>query len=84
MTAVQAIYDGKVFIPEMPCDITMGSKVKLTIETITNSHSEKQKKLASFRKLTKEVNELNKTEPLPQEFDKILSQRVHFRELGDL
>ena len=84
MTAVQAIYDGKVFIPEKPCNITTGSKVKLIIETVTNSCSEKQKKLAAFRQLSKEINELNKTDPLPLEFDKILSQRVRFRELGDL
>ena len=84
MTAVQAIYDGKVFIPERPCNITTGSKVKLTIETVTNIHSEKQKKLAAFKQLTKEVHDLNKTDPLPQEFDKILSQRVRFRELGNL
>jgi predicted DNA-binding antitoxin AbrB/MazE fold protein len=80
MTAVQAVYDGKVFIPEKPCEITRGSKVTLTIETINTGFSEKQKKLAAFRQLTKEVTELNKTDPLPPEFDEILSQRLQFRE----
>ena len=84
MTAIQAIYDGKVFIPEKPCDITRGSKVKLTIETVNHSHSEIQKRLAAFRQLTNEIKELNKTDPLPQEFDEILSQRVQFRELTSL
>jgi hypothetical protein len=41
--------------------------------------SEKQKKLTAFRKLTNEIVELNKTDPLPLEFDEILSQRMHFR-----
>ena len=74
MTAIQAVFDGKVFIPEKPCDITRGSKVKLTIETIDHNHSEIQKKLEAFRQLTNEIYELNKTDPLPQEFDEILSQ----------
>jgi len=41
----------------------------------------KTKKLAAFRQLTREINELNKTDPLPAEFDAILSQRAQFREL---
>jgi predicted DNA-binding antitoxin AbrB/MazE fold protein len=68
MTAVQAVYDGKVFIPEKPCEITSGSKVTLTIEPINTGFSEKQKKLAAFRQLTKEVIASNKTDPLPPEF----------------
>ena len=82
MTAIQAIYDGRVFIPENPCDITRGSKVRLTIETLDHSHSEIKIKLAAFRQLTSEVKELNKTDPLPKDFDEILSQRMRFREFG--
>jgi len=84
MTAVRAVYDGKVFIPEKPCKITKGSEVTLTIQAIDFGFSEKQKKLAEFRNLTREVNELNKTDPLPPRFNEILSQRVHFRELNGL
>ena len=84
MTAVQAIYDGQVFIPEKPCNITSGSKVTLTIETVISDILEKQKKLDAFRKLTNEVIELNRTSPLSTEFDKIVSQRLHFREIADL
>jgi len=82
MTAVRAVYDGKVFIPEKPCEITSGSEVTLTIETVNISLSEKQKRLAAFRQLTQEVNELARTDPLPPEYDEILSQRVRFRELA--
>ena len=84
MTAVQAVYDGSVFIPEKPCEITKGSKVTLTFNTIDISFSEKQKKLAAFRQLTNEVKESNKAEPLPSEFDDILAQRVHLREISSL
>jgi len=83
MTAVQAVYDGHVFIPEKPCNIERGSKVALTVKTINSDFSEKEKKLAAFRKLTQEIKELNKTDPLPPEFDEILSQRVKFREISD-
>jgi len=81
MTAIHAIYDGSVFIPEKPCKISKGAKVALTVSIIGADLSEKQKKLADFRKLTKEVNELNKTDPLPAEFDEILSQRMRIREV---
>jgi predicted DNA-binding antitoxin AbrB/MazE fold protein len=81
VTAVRAVYDGKVFIPEKPCKITEGSEVTITIKTINAGFSEKQKKLAAFRQLTREIGELNKTDPLPPKFDAILSQRVQFREL---
>ena len=83
MTAVRAVYDGQVFIPEKPCNLAKGSEVTLTIESLNNI-PEKQKKLAAFRQLTKEVYETNKTDPLPPEFDAILSQRVRFREIADL
>ena len=84
MTAVQAIYDGRVFIPEKPCEITKGSRVTLTFNTIDTDFSEKQKKLAAFRQLTNEVKESNKKEPLPPEFDDILIQRVRLREVPNL
>ena len=84
MTAVQAIYDGNVFIPERPCEIIKGSKVTLTVNTIDIGFSEKQKKLIAFRQLTNEVKESNKTDPLPPEFDDILAQRVQIREISSL
>ena len=84
MTAVQAIYDGGVFILERPCEITKGSKETLTVNAIDTGFSEKQKKLAAFRQLTGEVKESNKTEPLPPEFDDILTQRVRLREISNL
>jgi len=84
MTAVRAVYDGKVFIPVKPCELSKGSEVTLTIEPITSGFTEKQKKLSIFRQLSGEITELNKTNPLPPEFDVILSQRLQFRELAFL
>ena len=84
MTAVRAIYDGNVFIPEKPCEITKGSKVTLTISAIDASISEKHRTLTAFRQLTREISELNKTDPLPVEFDEILSQRIQIREISGL
>jgi len=84
MTTVQAIYDGNVFIPEKPCEIIKGSKVTLTVSTISIGFSEKQKKLIAFRQLTNEVKESNKIDPLPPEFDDILAQRVRIREISNL
>ena len=84
MTAVRAVYDGQVFIPEKPCNIARGQEVTLTIETANSGFSQKQKNLEAFRQLIREINELNKTEPLPPEFDEILSQRVRFREIADI
>jgi predicted DNA-binding antitoxin AbrB/MazE fold protein len=84
MVAIQAVYDGNVFIPEKPCEIISGSKVSLTIETVSTGIYEKQKKLASLKQLSQELIDLNKTDPLPPEFDEILSERLHFRELASL
>jgi len=77
MTAVQAVYDGQVFIPEVPCNIIRGAKVSLIIETAMSDISEKQNKLAAFKQLTDNIIALNKTDPLPPQFDEIVSQRLH-------
>ena len=45
MTAVQAVYDGQVFVPIKPCNITKGSKVILTIESMNTSFSEEKGRL---------------------------------------
>jgi predicted DNA-binding antitoxin AbrB/MazE fold protein len=34
MTAVRAIYDGRVFIPKEPCSISSGSEVTLNISPV--------------------------------------------------
>jgi len=76
MTAIRAIYDGTVFIPERPCEIKQGSEVTLTIETTNAEFTEREKKLTAFKKLSEEIIESNKTDPLLPVFDEILSQRA--------
>jgi hypothetical protein len=39
MTAVKAIYDGKVFIPEKPCAIVSGSEVTLNIIPLSEENT---------------------------------------------
>ena len=56
MTAVMAVYDGQVFIPERPCNIDRGSKVALTVKTISSDFAERtverEKKLAALSRIT--------------------------------
>jgi predicted DNA-binding antitoxin AbrB/MazE fold protein len=40
MTAVKAIYDGKVFIPEKPCNILSGSEVTLNIIPLSEENAD--------------------------------------------
>lgn len=84
MAAIQAVYDGRVFIPTRPCGIAGGSEVTLTIEAGNIRLSRREEKLAAFRQLTKEIIELNQTDPLPPKFDEILADRVKLREMASL
>ena len=84
MSTVKACYDGSAFVPVGYVDIPKGTIVNLSFlqeETISPMIAEK---LAAFRQLTKEIHEINKSEPLPQEFDKILAARVDFSREFDL
>ena len=49
-------------------------------ETINSMIAEK---LAVFRQLTNEIHEINKSEPLAQEFDEIIANRVNVLSLFD-
>ena len=39
-------------------------------------------KLEKFKQLTENLRKINDEEPLPDEFDEILSQRIHFKEMA--
>jgi predicted nucleic acid-binding Zn-ribbon protein len=49
-----------------------------------NKEEEIARKLEAFRQLTKEISKLNETEPLPPEYDEIMSRRVNFTRELDL
>jgi hypothetical protein len=85
MNTVKAYYDGTAFVPIEPCPVmTKGTIVRLSIAAEMSADTETAKKLAAFRRLTSELHELNQTEPLSPEFDKIMSQRVDFSRELDL
>jgi hypothetical protein len=52
------------------------------ILAFTPQDTEKRRKLLAFRQLTREVAELNKTDPLPPSFDEILGSPFKLRELS--
>ena len=84
MLVITGIFDNERFIPDRPVSIPQKKKVTVTIEEQKTLSPEIEQKLAAFRQLTEEVKELNKTDPLPPEFDEILSQRMQFRETAVL
>ena len=84
MSVVRAYYNGSAFVPVEPVYVRTGSTVKLTIVQDSPKKAEIAKKLEAFRRLTDEIHELNETEPLPPEYDEIMSRRVNFTRELDL
>ena len=83
MSTVKAYYDGLTFVPIEPVFVPKGRIVNLSIVHEDTTGLKESEKLAAFKKLTQEIRELNQTEPLSQEFDNIISNRVNFtRELN--
>jgi len=84
MSTVKACYDGSAFVPVGYVDIPKGTIVNISFlqeETINSMIAEK---LVAFRQLTNEIHEINKSEPLAQEFDEIITARVDFTRGFDL
>jgi hypothetical protein len=75
---VRAYYDGAAFVPMEPCDIIKGTVVRLYIEDKSVSDIETARKLAAFERITDNLRELDNVEPLPREFEEIMSERVNF------
>jgi hypothetical protein len=75
MTTLQAYYNGSAFVPVMPVKIRTGQKFNLRIEQTSISASAKA---AEFARITQALHEINRTEPLPEEFDRIMAQGTHF------
>ena len=84
MSTVRAYYDGVTFFPIELLNIPTGSVVNLTIDEEDYPSSEIAKKLAQLTYINGNLERLNKTDPLPSEFDEILSQRVNFSRVLDL
>jgi hypothetical protein len=84
MSTVKAYYDGVTFFPIEALNIPKGKVVNLTIEEEENSSPETTRKLAQLAYINSNLERLNKTDPLPPEFDEILTQRVNFTRILDL
>jgi hypothetical protein len=69
--------DGRTTL-DAPREIPAGQD----IFTFSPQNTEKQRKLLAFRQLTREIVELNKTDPLPPSFDEILGLPFKLRELS--
>ena len=78
MSTVKAYYDGTTFFPIETLDIPKGKVVNITINQEENISSEIAQKLARLTYINSNLEKLNETEPLPPEFDEILSQRIKF------
>ncbi|MCL2809432.1 MAG: hypothetical protein FWD24_05125 [Treponema sp.] len=78
MPVVKAYYDGTTFFPIETLRIPIGKVVNLTIIEEDVQNPEIIKKLAQLACINNNLEKLNETEPLPAEFDDILSQRVNF------
>jgi hypothetical protein len=79
-TTIQAYYNGTSFVPVKPLEIPTGKMFQISIQEEKTPPDDLSKKLAELRKITNNLHQLNTTEPLPPEFDEILSQRIHFKE----
>ena len=84
MSTVKAYYDGIIFFPIEALNIPKGKVVNLTIDEEETLNPEIAKKLAQLAYINSNLEKLNKTDPLPPEFDEILAQRVNFGRALDL
>ncbi|MDR3315981.1 MAG: hypothetical protein LBS98_05850 [Coriobacteriales bacterium] len=83
MTSVTAYYDGLAFVPVEPVDVEVGTVIQLSVINGGILNDRKLEKAAAFKRLTSELHELNLSDPLTDEFDQILADRVSFsRELS--
>jgi hypothetical protein len=84
MTSITAYYDGLAFIPVEPVDIVKGTVIQLSVVRDSILETARAEKAASFRRLNREIHELNSDEPLSSEFEQILSSRISFHRELDL
>ena len=74
---IKAYYDGTAFIPVMPVDIPAGKIFVVSVLQEEIQAPNVAKQIAVFKDITDSLRKINKIEPLPDEFDEILSQRIH-------
>ncbi|MDR0445439.1 MAG: antitoxin family protein [Oscillospiraceae bacterium] len=78
MNTVRAIYDGAVFVPMETPEIKKGQRVRLAISADEEALDRTSEKLAAFEMIVENLRRINKIEPMPQEFDEMISVGVDF------
>jgi len=81
-TTFKAYYDGAAFVPMIPVDLQIGKVFDMSIlpdSPSVSCHNVGQ--ITAFKQITNNLHKINKTEPLSAEFDKILSQGIHFKDI---
>ena len=84
MSTIKAYYNGVTFFPIEALSLPKGKVVSLTINEAETPSSEIAKKLSQLAFINSNLEKINKTEPLPPEFDEILAQRLNFPKVLDL
>jgi hypothetical protein len=78
MPTVKAYYDGTAFVPAEPFSMPKGEFVKLSVTPEEAPDPKTAEKLEAFDRITAGIREINKTDPLPPEFDAISAKRMNF------
>jgi hypothetical protein len=79
-TTIKAYYNGTSFVPIDHQELPTGKVFLLSVlQEDETSPVSVSKKVKIFQQITDYLHTLNDTEPLPHEFDEILSHRIHFK-----
>ena len=84
LSTVRAYYDGITFFPIEALNIPKGKVVNLTICEEETLRPEIEKKLAQLSSINNNLERLNEIEPLPLEFDDLMSHRINFSRTLDI
>ena len=80
-TVLKAYYDGSVFVPTVPVDVQTGKMLVMSILQEEPSDLSSSR-IKTLEQITNNLREINGSEPLSAEFDKIISQRIHFKDIN--
>jgi len=81
-TTLKAYFNGTAFVPMIPVDIQTGKVLVMSILQEETPAINAGKQISALMQITDNLRKINDTEPLPAEFDEILSLRIHFTEIN--
>jgi hypothetical protein len=79
LTTVKAYYDGTAFVPMDPMSLQTGKVFNLSVLQDDVLSTDIAKKVLAFRQITTNLRKIEEEDPLPSEFDEILSHRLNFK-----